>query len=216
MAAAAVLLVAMTSCGGDAEPESTRLPLQEQGLAVGGDIQSQATDVVETQITEEQATQIAEACNEAVEIAGTGEDDCLDIMQLVFDGAGAVCMHLDLCLRVYDIDEISGFNGSGIIELVDARNTESLCTEESRQVCLRVGIESPELLDQIMGVTPTETTPTETTTTETTPTETTPTGTTPTETTPTQTMPTESPSGDPSSALPALSNHPGPALTTGR
>jgi hypothetical protein len=45
------------------------LPLQSSGLAVGGDVQSQATDVLKRGITKEQAKLIAEKCAPAAEIS---------------------------------------------------------------------------------------------------------------------------------------------------
>jgi hypothetical protein len=57
LAAVASLLLA-TSCGGGgsgdgtggSEPASTSLPLQSRGLAIGGDEQTRATDIVELQV----------------------------------------------------------------------------------------------------------------------------------------------------------------------
>jgi hypothetical protein len=80
-AVASLLLILVTSCQGDgSKPPTTSLPLQSTGLAVGGDVQSKATDVIEVGITEEQAKKIAAACDRTVEIAN-GDQDCAQAMR---------------------------------------------------------------------------------------------------------------------------------------
>ncbi|MBT2213665.1 hypothetical protein [Actinomadura sp. NEAU-AAG7] len=73
---AAVLCCAVACGGGGGGPKSTSLPLQQSGLAVGGDAQSQATDVAQTRLSDRQLRKIAAACRKAVEITDPGSDPC--------------------------------------------------------------------------------------------------------------------------------------------
>jgi hypothetical protein len=110
LAVVASLLLA-ASCGGGGSSSTTStsnastptvsLPLQSTGLAVGGDVQSQATDVLRRGITEEQARQIAEACADAAEIANVPQD-CLETIARVFEQSG-LCGTVGFCLEAFAV-----------------------------------------------------------------------------------------------------------------
>lgn len=152
----------LVACGGGAD--TTSLPLQDGGLDVGGDLQSQATDVHAASISDEQAEQIGAACDGVSEVADTGGSDpaerCFDIAQLVFDAGAAGCTQPGPCLRVYEVGDLEGFDGSGVVEVVDTRTSGSLCGEDASGVCVRVGLDTPELLVELVdGSAPTTSTP---------------------------------------------------------
>ncbi|TCN35581.1 hypothetical protein EV644_115145 [Kribbella orskensis] len=82
-----ICIALVTSCG-DSEsgtsrtsPIATSLPLQGQGLAIGGDVQTRATDVIRVRLTKEQAKTLAKACKNLIEIASTG--DCPKTIQQI-------------------------------------------------------------------------------------------------------------------------------------
>jgi hypothetical protein len=150
-------LLLVTSCGpGGSEPPSTSLPLQRRGLAIGGDEQTRATDVAEYQITEEEAREIARACGGTVEVADAAHD-CPGIIRNRRPG-WRPCVRLSLCVKAYNVD------GRGVIEIVDQRPSASLCESGPAHVCLRVGLKTSALRNQILG-TPASTTSTTTVTT---------------------------------------------------
>ncbi|MUN42001.1 hypothetical protein [Actinomadura litoris] len=78
---AAVLCCAVACGGGGGGPKTTPLPMQQSGLAVGGDAQSQATDVAQTRVSDRQLKKIAAACRKAVEITDPGSDPCARAIQ---------------------------------------------------------------------------------------------------------------------------------------
>ena len=94
----------VTSCGAggpgtsSASPTTTSLPLQKQGLAVGGDVQSRATDVVSVRLTKKQTEEAVYACRKVVEVASTG-DGCSGALEDIFDKAVEVSgrCKFDLC-----------------------------------------------------------------------------------------------------------------------
>ncbi len=163
-AVAAALLLLVASCGG---PDTTTLPLQDGGLDVGGDIGSQATDVYAANISDAEAQKIGNACDGVAEVADQGGDDaatrCLEVLSSIVDGnARGSCEEPGLCLNVYDVDEAADLESSGVVEVVDTSG--SLCADDSGGVCLRVGLDSPQVLAHVVAGTPT-TTPSATTTT---------------------------------------------------
>lgn len=162
-ALASLLLV--TSCGGGgdgggtdgSEPASASLPLQSRGLAIGGDEQTQATDVVEFQITEDEAREIGRLCEATVEVAPS--DDCTEGLGRIIRRGRLPCRpHLCLRLKVYNIA-----NG-GVIEVADDRPDSSLCDSGPANVCLRVGLKTAALRNQILGTESATTSTTEGTT----------------------------------------------------
>ncbi len=155
---AVTCLMLVTSCGAggpgtsSASPTTTSLPLQKQGLAVGGDVQSRATDVVSVRLTKKQTEELVDACRKVVEVASTG-DGCSGALEDIFDKAVEVSgrCKFDLCLTVrkYGRPDMKTLGTGGYVEIVDHRKGRSLCDSESSQVCLRVGIRSSKTLRQI-------------------------------------------------------------------
>jgi hypothetical protein len=178
---ASLLLVA--SCGGggsnSANPPTTdpstptvSLPLQPGGLAIGGDVQSQATDVLRRGITEEQAREIADACRPAAEIANVPQD-CLETIIRALERSGR-CGTVGFCLEAFDVSSVQGLVYDGYVEIVEDRPDTSLCGSGPRNLCLRVGVGSSMQLQRIATSTVTTASSPPTTST-TTATETTPT-----------------------------------------
>jgi hypothetical protein len=124
------------------------LPLQPTGLAVGGDVQSQATDVLRRGITEEQARQIAEACADAAEIANASQD-CLQTIMRVFEQSG-LCGRVGFCLEAFDVSHVQGTKFDGYIEIVEDRPEKSLCGSGPGSLCLRVGVATSALLQRVV------------------------------------------------------------------
>lgn len=172
-----LLLLTVASCGGGgatpksesvtsgvtSSPATTSLPLQSMGLAIGGDVQSRATDVVRVAITPQQLAEISRLCDRVVEVA---PDDCGNRIKDVFSAAMAeakaaasrspdakqadcpICMTLKLvvdpqcgginphvCAQPYDF-----------VVITDDRPDESLCAAEPTHTCLRVGAKSTDVL----------------------------------------------------------------------
>lgn len=181
-----VALVLVAACGASGpHPAATSLPLQARGLAVGGDVQSLATDVIKTRITEAQAEQIAAACNEAVEIAAV-DGDCARVLHSLLISPRP-CFLSQLCVHVFDVSRVSEFAEDGIIQIVDDRPATPLCDRRADGLCLQVGVKTSALLQYMVA----STTPSETTTVTTSPTSTDPTSVTPSV--------TSSPTPDPTS-----------------
>jgi hypothetical protein len=149
----AACLVAAASCGsgGPAKAPATSLPLQSAGLAVGGDVQSRATDVIELGISEEQAKQIAKACDKTVEIA-SGQQECARVMALVFESPHP-CQPSELCVHVLDVSQVREAGRDAIIEIVDDRPGQTQCNSGSGHACLRVGVATSGLLNQMVATT---------------------------------------------------------------
>jgi hypothetical protein len=122
------------------------LPLQSTGLAVGGDVQSQATDVLRRGITEDQARQIAEACADAAEIANAPQD-CAQAIINALKGSG-LCGTVGFCLEAFDVSSVQGLKYEGYVEIVEDRPDTSLCGSGPRNLCLRVGVASSALLQR--------------------------------------------------------------------
>jgi hypothetical protein len=156
LAGVASLLLAV-SCGGngsntnpptsDPSTSAVSLPLQAGGLAVGGDVQSQATDVLRRGITEEQAREIAEACGRAAEIANVPQN-CLETIARVLEQSG-LCGRVGFCLEVFDVSSVRGLKYKGYVEIVEDRPDTSLCASGLRNLCLRFGVGSSTQLRRI-------------------------------------------------------------------
>jgi hypothetical protein len=137
-----------------ASPSSTSLPLQKRGMAVGGDVQSRATDVVSVRLTKEQTEELVDACRNAVEVASAG-DGCGGALEETLDQIivrkGNLCGKFDLCVKVkaFGDRDIKTLGDGGYVEIVDHRKGKSLCESEPSQVCLRVGIRSSATLRRI-------------------------------------------------------------------
>lgn len=157
-------LVLVASCGGgeatsrDPAASKVSLPLQSSGLAVGGDVQSRATDVLERGITEEQAAAIAEACGDAAEIANDGAERCLQIVRQVFEGSNRSCAGtLTHCLSAFDVSSISNLSYDGYVEITDQRTDGSECGAVQGNVCFRLGVATSALLSRVVTNTSTST-----------------------------------------------------------
>ena len=204
---AVTCLMLVTSCGAggpgtsSASPTSTSLPLQGKGLAVGGDVQSRATDVVSVRLTEEQTEELVEACRKVVDVASTS-DGCGGALEETLDRVIRVkklCRKFDLCVKVraYGDPDMKTLGDGGYVEIVDQRKGKSLCDSDPSQVCLRVGIRSSATLRKIARPKSSPTSPSTSTPTPTP----SPTTTSPSTSTPTQTgISPASPSADESPA----------------
>jgi hypothetical protein len=157
---AAAYLVVITSCGtGGSNPvttispvaRTTSLPLQSKGLAVGRDVESRAKDVVARGITEAQAKKIADACNRTVEVTSDNEACAKAVSTALAAPNPLPCQPGDklLCLQVWDVSNVSGLDQQAVIDIRDDRPGESLCNSEPDDVCLRVGVPTSSILNQI-------------------------------------------------------------------
>jgi hypothetical protein len=116
--------------------------------------------VAEYQITEEEAREIARACGGTVEVADAAHD-CPGIIRGRVPG-WRPCVRRSLCVKAYNVD------GRGVIEIVDHRPSASLCESGPARVCLRVGLKTSALRNQILGTPAFTSTTTPSTTTATT------------------------------------------------
>ncbi|MFI0409563.1 hypothetical protein [Actinomadura sp. 3N508] len=135
-AGALILMLCAVACGGgkdEASLATTPLPMQPSGLAVGGDVQPQATDVAQTRISDAQLQEIAAACREAVEITDAGGDACARSIKEQFKNRRP-CRPDSPCMIAH---ETSG-NPAGIVEVKDS----SKCGNGQGNVCLRVGVKT--------------------------------------------------------------------------
>lgn len=157
VSAAAYLLI-ITSCGTNGSnpatttspvARTTSLPLQSKGLAVGGDVQSRATDVVARGITEAQAKKIADACNSTVEVASSN-DPCGRAIAEPLAADSQSCQPEGICLEVRDVSNVSELGQQAVIDITDDRPGKSLCNSEPDHVCLRVGVTTSSTLNQIV------------------------------------------------------------------
>lgn len=146
------LLLLVSACGGEegSRPATTHLPLQPSGLAVGGDVQSRATDEAKVAVTEQQVRQIADACRDATELPQASDDPCAVAMREVFHrNRGKPCRAQDPCLRAVRTPS-ARHSLAGYFEITDSRPPgRSLCG--SGHVCLRVGVSTVRVLDQVVG-----------------------------------------------------------------
>jgi hypothetical protein len=146
---AATMLLVATSCGGDDDevlPEATTLPLHDSALAVGGDVQAQAEDVLEVEISEEELERLAGSCADTLLIPVSDGDECPAGIPAI----GELCGPKVICLRVYRVSEAADFALEGYIEVTDTREGESLCAADPAGVCMRIGLETAEVLDEIV------------------------------------------------------------------
>ena len=107
---------------------------------------------MEFQITEAQARDIAGVCGATVEVATP--DDCTQSIKLAVR-VGRLCRVLIRCLKV----KVYNIADQGVIEVIDDRPGKSLCESGPANVCLRVGLKTAALRDQIVETaSPTSTT----------------------------------------------------------
>jgi hypothetical protein len=178
-----MLFTGCNSKESDAPLESaatTALPLQQEALVIGGDVQSRATDVFTVQLTPQQAEDLGEVCPKTLEL-GNG-DSCEEFITRLLrmqagssepdDAcAGIVCLHL----MKFAASDTPALGDGGYLEVIDNRAGETLCDSNPAHLCLRVGIQSAAALGQLTTSSATSPTPGPTTSTETptpTPTET--------------------------------------------
>ncbi|MFI0368527.1 hypothetical protein ACH35V_11620 [Actinomadura sp. 1N219] len=153
MACGLVLLLCAVACGKseeEAAPATTPLPMQPSGLAVGGDVQPQATDLAQTQISKAQLQEIGAACREAVEITDAGGDPCARSIREQFKNhrpcrPDAPCM----------IARETSSNPAGIVEIKDS----SMCQGGEGNVCLRVGVKTKTEFFDVAATKPPEASP---------------------------------------------------------
>lgn len=139
--------------------KATSLPLQPQGLAVGGDVQTRATDVIRVRLTEEQTKILAAACPKTFEVPSTGT--CAraleDLAKWIVEHREQRCQpHRFLCgaVRILDDSDQRTLGSWGYFEISDNRSGKSLCSSEPNHLCLRVGIKTAEQLGEIAHTTP--------------------------------------------------------------
>ncbi|WP_165969172.1 hypothetical protein [Actinomadura sp. KC06] len=130
-----ILLLCAVACGKGEEASlaTTPLPMQPSGLAVGGDVQPQATDLAQTRISKAQLQEIAAACREAVEITDAGGDPCARSIREQFKNQRP-CRPDSPCM----IARETSHNPAGIVEIKDS----SMCAGGEGNVCLRVGVKT--------------------------------------------------------------------------
>jgi hypothetical protein len=146
-----LLLLTVASCGGGgatsksesatsgvtSSPATTSLPLQSTGLAIGGDVQSRATDVVRVAITPQQLAEISRLCDRVVEVAA---DDCGNkINDVLVSAKQADCPPEAICMT------LKSLSSTEFVVITDDRPDESLCAAEPTHTCLRVGAKSTDV-----------------------------------------------------------------------
>ena len=131
----ALLAWALTSCAGQQQPATESLPLQESGLAVGGDVEANATKVVESAITPAQLEEIQKRCRDAEGIPLEGGDSCARVVEI----GQRPCGPRDICVRIYAVED-SDFAAAGYVEVTDHRTAGSLCDSDPKAVCMRLGM----------------------------------------------------------------------------
>jgi hypothetical protein len=208
LVAVASLLIVL-SCGdgggGGSPPATTTLPLQEDALAVGSDARERARDVVETRMTEDQLRQVTQACRKAK--ITDGKDPCVQLLKEIAASGEGRCRPGDVCLTLYDA---SGLDASDLdssvvafMEIIDPR-PNSLCASGPGNVCLRAGLVTSGMLDQIVASAESTPSPDGTTTSTSTSPETTP------ATPPATTSPSTSASTSASTSVPGSTSAPEP------
>lgn len=139
--------------GGDANSvpaaSTASLPLQEGGLAVGGDVQSRATDVVSGGLTEEQVRHLEEVCRDVAEITPATDKPCPGIIPRKLPPCGPPLLYC-LKVRAYgDVDQ-DVLGDGGYVEVVEERPGRPRCGSDPAGVCLRVGARTEETLDRVV------------------------------------------------------------------
>lgn len=200
-------LTLLSSCSSEdsptESPKTTSFPLQDKGLAVGGDVQSRATDVFTVQLTAQQAKELGEACGKTPDFADAST--CADALRrAVHMNTGStrpdlcdrgICLHF----KQYGRTDVPVLGDGGYVELEDNSDGETLCDANPAHLCLRLGIKSSTVLKQLAeasGVSPSIETPSQTETPSFTEPPS-PTESTPDESTPEQSTPEESSSDSP-------------------
>ena len=169
------LLLVLVGCGGDSgggggdggdltpAAATTSYPLQETGLAVGGDVQTRATDRISVGLTEEQVRTIQDACEETVEIASQG-DDCLEqavrllLREILPSGSlpsgpfSSCGPPRPFCLKVHEfsVADQQVLGARGYLEVVEEEPAGPLCGSDPGGVCLRLGARTAEVFEQVV------------------------------------------------------------------
>lgn len=149
---ALVVVLCVAACGGGekrAAPVTTPLPMQPSGLAVGGDVQPQATDVAQTRITQAQLRTIAAACRNAVEITDANSDPCARAVREQFKHR-TPCVRGSACLRAKETVSKSKEGATktehqGLVAVIES--TGPPCGGP----CMRVGVRDKKVLDDVVG-----------------------------------------------------------------
>jgi hypothetical protein len=122
-------------------------------LAVGGDVQTRATDVIRVRLTEKQLKALGAACNKFLEVPSTGDcpETIDDLARRIVHLDFPPCRPFDPCgeLRVFADPDQKTLGSWGYFEVSDNRPEESLCSSEPNHLCIRVGIKTPEQLGEI-------------------------------------------------------------------
>lgn len=169
------------SCGDSGSQPATTPPLQ-----------SEESDVTETPLTQKQMHDIIKACNDAAEIGGSQDPCPKAVIEAIKHSKSMSCGPRDWCLRVHDRPR-PGSEEAGSIEITDKwSRRKALCESGPDHVCLRVGVKTSSVLDQIIETARSTTSSTKTpTSTETAPT------TSPVQPQPPEPEPTSAPTGSP-------------------
>jgi hypothetical protein len=152
------------SSPGTHEASTTSLPLQEKALAVGGDVQNRATDVVEAGLTQKQLDEIAQACRDNVGVVAS-RDNCADGFSTI--PFLAPCgPPLPFCVHVHAFDprDQKALGEHGYIEVTEEDPRGPTCGGEAGGVCMRLGASTAAVLDEVTHATPPKTTTPPTTT----------------------------------------------------
>ncbi|WP_067464076.1 hypothetical protein [Actinomadura macra] len=155
----AALLCTASCGGGQSKPTATRLPMQSSGLDIGGDVQPKATDTIKTRITEAQAKQITAACRDAVEITDTSQDACGRAIKEGFKNNDP-CVQREACLIADNgvSNTKAGAPGKSEPEGAALKKrhlsgkvtiTDRSCQVGTSDVCMRVGVASPEAWQEL-------------------------------------------------------------------
>lgn len=151
-AAVVLLALLLSGCAGGSKqpaPGTTRLPLQSSALAIGGDLQSRATDVTESRLTEAELKAIADACGKAVEIPTSEGDPCRRVMEGPHPDVMQCRPILDICLKKYAVANLD-LKVAAVVEVVDPRPGSSQCKSAPGSLCLRLGVRKSEAADRIV------------------------------------------------------------------
>jgi hypothetical protein len=161
LASAVMLAVVVSGCNSGSKASdlplvtaATSLPLQANAQAVGGDPQSDFTDVASASITDQQAKDFAELCGGPLDL----EQDPTCQHRVVEMGVLPCKSHM-LCVVVSHQGDLV------LVRIVDQRQSKPLCGSGPGGLCLQTSVERsalrPDVLDQLPGLgtaTPTDTT----------------------------------------------------------
>lgn len=182
------------SCGDSGSRPATTAPLQ-----------SEKPGVTETRLTKKQMRDIIKACNDAAEIGGSQDPCSKAVIETINKNTNTntnanECGPHDPCLTVHGLPRPDS-DEAGFIEITDNRSRrKSLCESGPDHVCLRIGVKTSSVLDQIIetarSTTSSTGTPTSAETLTPTSTETAPT-TSPVQPQPRMPEPTSAPTGSP-------------------